>query len=74
MTMKRALQLILAVSLAGVAFSGTLVYKELVLRDCGLCTAFNKSGTIFGLPVCVYGLVMYLLVACIAVLGLRSKR
>ena len=74
MSMKRALQLILAVSLVGVAFSGTLTYKELVLRDCGLCTAFNKSGTIFGLPVCVYGLVMYLLVASIAGWGLRSRR
>ena len=74
MPMKRALQLILLISLVGVVFSGTLTYRELVSHSCALCTAFTQSGTIFGYPPCVYGLVMYFIVAVIAALGLRSKR
>ena len=73
MPMKRALQAILAISLAGVAFSGTLTYRELV-SHCAVCTALNKSGTLFGYPVCVYGLAMYILVAVVAALGLRGRR
>jgi hypothetical protein len=71
MTMRRALRLILALSIVGVAFSGTLSYRELCLADAGGCEA-APAGGLFGVPVCVYGLVMYLLVGLVAGLALRS--
>jgi hypothetical protein len=73
MTMRRALQVILALSIVGVAFSGTLSYRELCLPDSGGCEA-APAGGLFGVPVCVYGLVMYLLVGLVAVLALRPGR
>lgn len=74
MTMRRALQLVLAISLIGVAFSGTLTYREL----CGTsgsdgCSAVGAPGTILGYPACVYGLVMYLLLVAVSAFGLRSE-
>ena len=71
MTMRHALRLILALSIVGVAFSGTLSYRELCLADAGGCEA-APAGGLFGVPVCVYGLVMYLLVGLVAGLALRS--
>ena len=71
--MKRALQIVLILGLAGVVFSGTLSYRELT-SHCSLCSTLDKSGTLFGLPVCVYGLVMYALVTATAAWGLRSRR
>ncbi len=57
-----ALKIILIISVAGILFSGYLTYKELKCK-----TSCQK---IFKLPVCVYGLVMYLIVFLISVLGL----
>lgn len=72
MSMKRALQLILVISLIGVAFSGTLTYREYASQG-GSCTPFAAPGTLFGYPPCVYGLVMYIVLAVIAAWGLRTK-
>ena len=71
MTMRRALLIILALSVAGIAFSGTLSYRELCLAETAGCAA-APAGSLFGVPVCVYGLLMYLLVGLVAALGLRS--
>jgi len=72
--MKRALQMILAIGLVGVAFSGTLTYRELCGRGVEGCTAVGAPGTILGYPACVYGLVMYLLLVAVASFGLRAER
>jgi uncharacterized membrane protein YgdD (TMEM256/DUF423 family) len=74
MTMKRALQVILAIGLVGVAFSGTLTYRELCGRGAEGCTPVGAPGTILGYPACVYGLVMYLLLVAVASFGLRAER
>lgn len=74
MSMKRALQIILAISVAGVMFSGTLTYRELSTSNTEGCAAAGPSGTLLGYPPCVYGLVMYGLLAVVAVAGLRSPR
>jgi len=71
MTMKRALTLILVVSLVGVAFSGTLTYRELCGKGASGCSA---AGTILGYPACVYGLMMYLVLVAIASFGLRAEK
>ena len=62
MLAETALKIILIISVAGILFSGYLTYKELKCKTSCL--------TIFKLPVCVYGLVMYLIVFLISVLGL----
>ncbi len=65
MTMRRALWDIHAVSVVGIAFSGTLSYRELCLAETGGCAA-APAGGLFGVPVCVYGLLMYLFVGLVA--------
>lgn len=73
MTAKRALQLILAVSLFGVAFSGVLSYRELFGAGAVKCPAPGAPGTVFGYPACVYGFFMYLILAAIAGAGLSNR-
>ena len=73
MSMQRALQVILVIALAGVAFSGALTYREFT-TTVGGCSALGRPGTILGFPPCVYGLVMYSCTAVIAGLGLRARR
>jgi uncharacterized membrane protein len=72
MTVKKALQLILAVSLFGVAFSGALSYKELFGAGATTCPAPGAPGTIFGYPACVYGFFVYLILTGLAVAGLGA--
>ncbi|VVB78259.1 Uncharacterised protein [uncultured archaeon] len=72
MKKKVSLIIILIISIAGILFSGYLSYGELFKKSCplGACTA----PPIFGVPVCVYGFVMYLLVFIISILGIISKK
>ena len=72
--MKRALQVILGVSLFGVAFSGVLSYQEIFANTAVSCPAPGAPGTVLGYPACVYGFFMYLFVAATAALGLLSAR
>ena len=66
MTMKRALQIVFTISLIGVAFSGTLTYRELTGQTAQVCPSPGAPGTIFGYPACVYGLVMYAILAIVS--------
>lgn len=74
MTIRCALKVILVFSLVGVVFSGTLTYRELCNRTGGGCAAVGAPGTILGDPACVYGLMMYLMLAGVAAFGLRSEQ
>jgi hypothetical protein len=77
MSMKRALQAILVVSVVGVISSGTLLYREVchqLIEACALGGTTGEEGMILGYPPSLYGLGMYLLLVAIAVLGLRSAR
>jgi hypothetical protein len=67
---RRALWCILGLSAVGILFSGTLSFRELCPAGAGGCGA-TRGDALLGVPVCVYGLAMYLLVAVIAALGLR---
>ena len=66
---KTALKAILGISIAGILFSGYLSYTELFRGTCPL----GGCSYMLGLPVCVYGLVMYIAVFIVALLGLRPK-
>lgn len=74
MSMRRALQWVFAISLFGVAFSGTLSYREVFGASAAACPAPGAPGTVFGYPACVYGFFMYLVLAAISGVGLWSGR
>jgi hypothetical protein len=69
-----ALKTILIISILGMLFSGYLSYGELIAKSC-YATALGMGActTVFQLPACVYGFVMYLVVFVISIIGLRSK-
>jgi uncharacterized membrane protein len=75
MKQKTALWTIFGISIAGMLFSGYLSYGELIAKSCyaaklGLGSCTNVGG----IPACVFGFVMYLIVFVISILGLRSKK
>lgn len=72
--MKRALQMVLAVSLFGVAFSGVLSYREVFSRSAVSCPTPGAPGTVFGYPACVYGFFMYLIIVMTVAAGLLLSR
>jgi len=74
MTMRRALQVILAISGFGLIFSGVLTYHELFGQSAFTCPAPGAPGTVFGYPACVYGFFMYLIITATAISGLVSNR
>jgi len=65
-----AFNIILLVSLVGILFSGYLTFNEFTK---GSCPAGGCS-TLLGLPVCVYGLIMYIILFVAALLGAREKK
>jgi len=71
--LRRTLWVVFVFSLAGVAFSATLSYRELT-GAVASCPAVGTPGTIFGLPACVYGLVMYGLLAVLSGFALMQTR
>jgi len=68
MNSKKALNIIAIISAIGVLFSGYLTFSELTAQQCAL----GGCQTIAGLPTCMYGLVMYLAVFVIAMLGRKN--
>lgn len=70
-TKKRALKIVLGLSIAGMAFSGYLSYTELFQKVCAIGGGCTSIGTI---PACVYGFIMYAIVLVITILGLRAKK
>jgi len=65
-----ALKVILWISVGGMLFSGFLSYGEVIRKSCPV----GGCSSLFGVPVCVYGFVMYSAVFVISLLGLRSKK
>lgn len=74
MSMRRALQFIFGISVVGVAFSGTLTYGELFAGTAASCPSPGAPGTVFGYPACVYGLIMYAVIAAISGAALWQGR
>lgn len=73
MSTQRALQIVLGISIFGVAFSASLAWRELFDASAAVCPAPGAPGTVFGYPACVYGFFMYLAVATTAALGLALR-
>jgi len=66
-----ALKAIAWISLAGLLFSGYLSFIEITQQKCAMGTTCS---TVFTIPACVYGFVMYLIVMIISLLGLNQKK
>ncbi|MFA6098663.1 MAG: vitamin K epoxide reductase family protein [Patescibacteria group bacterium] len=75
MKLKSNLITILIISIAGAAFSGYLSYVNLWGNGCGkaLVSCGAAPVEIFGLPNCVYGFFMFMLVAIFAIIALARK-
>jgi uncharacterized membrane protein len=65
-----ALKIIAWISLAGLFFSGYLSYSEIFNKICALGTCSSVSG----IPACVYGFFMYLILLIVSVIGLNSSK
>lgn len=65
-----SLKLILLIAICGICFSGYLSYNEIFNQ---VCVLGGSCPFVLNIPACVYGLVMYIIVGIIAVLGLTSK-
>lgn len=70
MTKQLILKNILILSIAGLLFSGYLSYGELFLQTCPVGGCSN----VLGMPACVYGFVMYLIVFILSAVGLRLEK
>ena len=71
MKKESALKIIFVISIAGMLFSGYLSYSELFKKICvfgGSCTS------VVGIPACVYGFFMYLIVFVISLIGLKDRK
>ena len=64
-----ALKVIFIISIIGILFSGYLSYMEVFAGSCEL----GECTSIFEVPACVYGFVMYLVIFVISLLGLVDK-
>jgi len=69
MKSKNALTTIAIISLIGILFSGYLTISELTANTCPI----GGCQQVAGLPTCMYGLIMYLAVFIIAMLGKKQK-
>ena len=62
------------IAVAGVLVSGYLSYGEVFNGTCGLEGVSCGAGDIGGVPACVYGLVMYMIVLVVSVMGWKGKK
>lgn len=69
MNKELSLKIILVISILGMLFSGYLSFGELVMKACpiGGCSA------LLGVPTCVFGLIMYIAIFVVSLIGIRSK-
>jgi len=68
------LKIILLFSVFGMLFSGYLSYGELFPSGGGEFVCAALSAKILGVPTCVYGFVMYVIIGVLAYLALASKK
>jgi len=73
MKAKNALTAIMWISVFGILFSGYLSYTELFAGFCGATQlGMGSCAAVFQIPACVYGLVMYVIIFVISLIG-RKK-
>ena len=66
MDKRLALKIILWISVAGLLFSGYLSYGEVFQKVCtASALGMGTCSSVIGIPACVYGFVMYLVIIII---------
>lgn len=71
---KTSLKIVLIIAIAGLIFSGYLSFTELFAGFCGASQLGLGSCTkVQGIPACVFGFVMYLIILIITILGLIQR-
>ncbi len=70
---RKGLKAIAVLSAVGLLFSGYLTFQECGGAGASACGA-GGSSLIFGLPACIYGFVMYLLVFAISLAALNKRK
>ena len=68
------LKIILLFSVFGMLFSGYLSWGELFPGTPSAFGCAAASSKILGVPTCVYGFIMYLVVGILSLLALKSKK
>jgi ABC-type phosphate transport system permease subunit len=71
MKSKNSIIVILIVSLIGLLFSGFLSYMELVPKKCVMA---GTCALVSGIPACVYGFFMYLIIFLFSICALRHLK
>ena len=69
MKKSKALAAAALLSLAGILFSGYLSYSEVLGGTC----AAGGCSSLLGLPTCIYGFVLYLLIFLVSLRGAMAK-
>lgn len=68
------LKIILAFSIFGMLFSGYLSWGELFPGGSSAFSCAAASTKILGVPTCVYGFIMYVIIGVLSILALKSKK
>lgn len=63
--LRRMLWMVFGLSVVGCAFSATLAYRELAGRLVS-CPPVGAPGTVFGVPACVFGLLIFSFLALVS--------
>jgi len=69
MKKQTSLTVILIFAIAGLLFSGYFSFSEVFTGKC----AVGGCAMVFGIPTCVYGFVMYLIIFIFALIGICKK-
>ncbi len=62
------LKIITGISIIGMIFSGIMSYLEVFTDACTL----ERCNAIQGVPACVYGFIIYLIIFILSLMGLKS--
>ena len=74
MRKKTALITILIISIAGLLFSGYLSYGELFAKTCFAAQiGLGQCTNVAGVPACIFGFFMYLIIFVVCLFGLKGK-
>jgi uncharacterized membrane protein len=65
-----ALKIVSVIAVVGIMFSGYLSYNEIFT---GVCAAGGSCPSVYNIPACVYGLIMYIIVLVISTMGLQEQ-
>ena len=70
MKKQNALIIIFLIAIIGICFSGYLSYNEVINQ---VCVLGESCPIVFNIPACIYGLIMYIIIAIFAFIGINGE-